>query len=141
MIYIIPSKHRDHPFHYLYDILEMLSLVSLNAHIRVAHTLAISILYFHVIDWLYKGFNSANVLLFRRKSSNPRIQNRVKYGDLDFENLRVCGFDYSRPNEAESWLTAEVSLTTNLYQHPERWTRPARYQMKHDIYALVCIAR
>lgn len=141
MVYTIPSEHRDHPFHCLYDILEMLPLVPLNARIRVAHTLAMSILYFHVIGWLHKGFNSANVLLFRRKSGDPRMQNRVKYGDLDFENPRVCGFDYSRPNEAESWLTAEVSLTTNLYRHPERWTRPARYQMKHDIYALVCIAR
>lgn len=119
----------------------MLPLVPLNARIRVAYTLAMSILYFYVIGWLHKGFNSANVLLFRRKSGDSRIQNRVKYGDLDFENPRVCGFDYSRPNEAESWLTAEVSLTTNLYRHLERWTRPARYQMKHDIYALVCIAR
>ena len=141
MVYTIPSEYTNHPFHCLYDILEMLPLVPLNARIRVAHTLAMSMLYFHVIGWLHKGFNSANVLLFRRKSGDPRPQSRVKYGDLDFENPRVCGFDYSRPNEAESWLTGEVSLAKNLYRHPERWRRPARYQMKHDIYALVCIAR
>lgn len=141
MVYTIPSEHTDHPFHCLYDILEAVPLVPLNARICIAHTLAMSMLYFHVISWLHKGFNSANVLLFRRKPDDPGTQTRVRYGDLDFLNPRVCGFDYSRPNEAESWLTAEVSLEKNLYRHPERWTRPVRYQMKHDIYALVCIAR
>lgn len=100
-------------------------------------SLAVSMLYFHVIGWLHKGFNSPNVLLFRRKSGDSGAQTRVRYD----QNPHVCGFDYSRPNEAGNWLTVEVSLEKNIYRHPERWTRPVRYQMQNDIYAHVCIAR
>ena len=138
MVYAIPSEHIDHPFYCLYDILEMVPLVPLNARIRLAHILAVSLLYFHILGWLHKDFNSGNILLFKQKPDDPS-QTRVRYSDLDFDNPRVCGFDYSRPNEAESWLTAEVDIEKNLYRHPERWAGPARFQMKHDIYALVSI--
>jgi hypothetical protein len=104
--------------------------VPLNLRIKLAHSLAAALEHFHRVGWVHKEFKSDNILFFYKGSDN----------DLDLSQPWLFGFEFSRPEDAESDMSSDFTLKNNAYRHPERWGKPtAKFIKPHDIYSLVSI--
>ncbi|EXJ70125.1 uncharacterized protein A1O5_07198 [Cladophialophora psammophila CBS 110553] len=107
---------------------------SLTQRVWLARRLVGAVANFHTVGWIHKSLRSANVVFFRQ--SWPEY---APFPDDGFSNLRICGFEYSRPSQpgVGSLRYADSSIARNVYRHPERWGKPAKYFMpQHDFYAL-----
>ncbi|KAH7127141.1 hypothetical protein B0J11DRAFT_296108 [Dendryphion nanum] len=104
---------------------------SLTRRLVLAHQLALAVLNLHTLGWVHKSLRSSNVVFFRSKPDwKLTSQERL------FEPW-LCGFEYSRPVDAETWKLADRNLLRNIYRHPRRWGKPTtKFEKEHDIYAL-----
>ncbi|KAF6789643.1 hypothetical protein CSOJ01_14756 [Colletotrichum sojae] len=100
---------------------------SLPLRFHIALTISRAIAAFHADGWLHKEISSSSILFFFDKDD------RCMY-------LRpyLVNFDYSRPDTAETNMTADDGLARNVYRHPHRQgSRPnVRFNKTHDLYAL-----
>ncbi|KAF1982249.1 hypothetical protein K402DRAFT_424687 [Aulographum hederae CBS 113979] len=96
---------------------------SLTVRMRLAQSLATSILYLHAVSWLHKGLRSASVLFFDHELDNPYI----------------TGFEYARPDRKDYTATAPpADLEWAIYCHPEYQgpnNMKAFFKKTFDIYA------
>jgi hypothetical protein len=107
------------------------TLPSLPQRVRIAQSLAITILELHNAEWLHKGLNSQNVVFFY---TSGKV--------LDFSSPFVSGFEYARPDKASAASFDVRGSPMDIYRHPALigpfppgQKRP-RYEIKHDIYSL-----
>lgn len=101
---------------------------------RLAHSLAVSLLEFHTVDWLHKSFSAHNVIFFNNESKAGKNDfNRIKALEAPF----IIGFSRSRPNEPAAYTNGpEVSSESRIYQHPQYAERKHSYLPEFDYYSL-----
>lgn len=98
--------------------------LALERRFALAYALAESVMHFHLVGWLHQGLRSENIVIL---------------GD-DYSSPKLLGFDYSRPDDESSTMSADFVLDRNIYRHPDRWGVPSKKFSKiHDLYALVSI--
>jgi serine/threonine protein kinase len=96
--------------------------------VRLAASLARSVVFIHSLHFVHKRISPENVLLF----STP--------GELGSPFL--VGFEHFRPVESMSRMIGDSRWEKNLYQHPTRQGQfpEERFNIKHDIYSVgVCL--
>ncbi|KAL9089810.1 MAG: hypothetical protein Q9165_005604 [Trypethelium subeluteriae] len=100
---------------------------SLNARLKVAHTLAKAVHSWHNIGWVHEGISSPHILFF------VSHQRRAVLYDEPF----LQGFDLARPNLAPSIGRHVDDIAFNVYRHPAR-QGPSRegHRKIHDYYSL-----
>ncbi|KAK0659743.1 hypothetical protein QBC41DRAFT_331334 [Cercophora samala] len=116
-------------YDHLSNIIGQLKAAPLEARIRMAYALCNAVLHLHSIGWYHKNLKSSNVLVFANSEGTAT-------GCWDFANPFLIGFDCSRPSTAETRNTVDFSTKDNIYRHPDRWGRSARFEKHHDLYAL-----
>ena len=100
---------------------------SLNTKVKIAQTLAASLLYLHAVDWLHKDIQSDNIL-FAADDEGP----------LSLKEPLLSGFEYARPAIPDA-ITVGHQFTPqhDLYRHPDLLRINAgRSKRIHDIYSL-----
>ncbi|KAI9879714.1 MAG: hypothetical protein M1830_007499 [Pleopsidium flavum] len=106
---------------------------SLTYRMRLAMTLAETILQLHTSGWLHKAIRSENVLFLDR---GPYTwDNGTSLGPY------VAGYEYARAdNPLELTEEAPSSLAVDLYRHPEAQgiARPS-FKKAFDLYATGCV--
>ncbi|KAK2589979.1 hypothetical protein QQS21_012344 [Conoideocrella luteorostrata] len=98
--------------------------------VRLAHDLSNCVLYLHAVNWLHKGLRSHNVLFFRTRS-----------GHIDYRQLYLSGFDFSRPGGSDEMTDVPGDdAEHDLYRHPDaqanRRKDRQRSKKSFDIYSL-----
>lgn len=135
LVYDLPNRRSDLHFCLLSDVIKGTKVVPLDIRYRLALALCESVMRLHSIGWFHKGIKSENVIIF---SSNPLASDGLlDKSPEDLEHPYLIGFDCSRPEDAETWVTEDFRPAVNIYRHPERWGQPSRFQRHHDLYALV----
>ena len=105
---------------------------SLDARMRLARSLAETLLLLHSVNWLHKSLRSETVLLLSGAPNTPH--SRVC---PSLENPRLSGFEYSRLDNDFTSGHPDYELQRNIYRHPNRWDQPNESFSKiHDIYSL-----
>lgn len=137
LVHKIPEERVDSSFSTLSEIISKRRLVSLDERVRMARVLCDAVLNLHSIGWFHKAIKSENVLVFEKQGTGDEDARFKKETAWDFENPFLMGFDSSRPSDAETRGTVDHEKKANLYRHPDRWGRSARFERHHDIYALV----
>ena len=101
---------------------------------RLAHSLAVSILEFHTVDWLHKSLSAHNVIFFNNESKAGKNDlSRIKALEAPF----IIGFSRSRPNEPAAYTNGpEVSSESRIYQHPQYAEFKHSYLPEFDYYSL-----
>ena len=146
-VYSLPSHlagTKPLKFALLSDLLAQLKVVPLEARIATARALCDAVLHLHSIGWYHKNLRSVNVIIFGTSETEIKSKGEEKRGrenstNWDLTNPYLIGFDCSRPSDAETRNTVDFSIKDNIYRHPERWGRSARFDKRHDLYALVCV--
>ncbi|KAI0183392.1 hypothetical protein EV127DRAFT_447295 [Xylaria flabelliformis] len=83
---------------------------ALEDRFQLAYNLATAFGLFHAAGWLHKGFHSNNIVFFER------IEDR----GLDETEPFIVGFQYSRPQQAESLSSGPLSDPSLVYYyHPD----------------------
>jgi len=136
MVYALPDALTDRQFKVLSDLMVSEKLVALDVRAKCASAVRDAVLHLHSIGWFHKSIRSDNILIF---SKTPEGQANSSTA-WDFENPYLIGFDCSRPADAETKGTVDFTTRNNIYRHPERWGRPARFENYHGLYALVGVA-
>lgn len=109
--------------------------VHLGLRFQVAHNLAVALEGLHRVGWVHKDIQSKNVVFFHATTSEMMDPDKNIAG---LGNLYLFGFESSRPDDAETDLSADYSLKNNAYRHPHRWGKPSvKFTKAHDIYSLV----
>ncbi|KAH8691807.1 hypothetical protein BGW36DRAFT_386341 [Talaromyces proteolyticus] len=143
VIYAIPGKH-------VISLRDMLrsrnfrrfqSSLSLTMRFKIAQSLARSILYLHVAEWLHRGIRSSNVLF----CSDAGFSGTHRQLGLPY----LAGFDYTRPpSYDESAKIPTEYRERELYRHPAVLREPTTaphaalgdndelFSKNHDIYGL-----
>ncbi|KAJ4858327.1 prion-inhibition and propagation domain-containing protein [Trichoderma breve] len=98
--------------------------------IKLAHALSNCLLYLHAVNWLHKGLRSHNILFFRTKS-----------GHVDYSQVYLSGFDFSRPGGSDEVTEIPGSdAEHDLYRHPLAQSNQGkgrqRSKKSFDIYSL-----
>ncbi|UKZ95589.1 uncharacterized protein TrAFT101_010419 [Trichoderma asperellum] len=98
--------------------------------IKLAHALSNCLLYLHAVNWLHKGLRSHNILFFKTKT-----------GHVDYSQVYLSGFDFSRPGGLEE--VTEIpgfDAEHDLYRHPRAQSNQGklreRSKKSFDIYSL-----
>ncbi|KAL9094149.1 MAG: hypothetical protein Q9165_003564 [Trypethelium subeluteriae] len=118
---------------------------------RLALSLASALENLHRVGWVHKEFKSSNVFFLldwpqpapaqldeAQEQTSPNPCAPVNNVDLAFPWL--FGFDYCRPEFAESNRNADSSFENNVTRHPDRWNHPrVKFTKIHDIYSLVSL--
>jgi hypothetical protein len=113
------------------------TLPSLSERFKLARTLAVSMMTFHSIGWLHKGFISDNIVFFQSINADSE--------EYDIAQPFVSGFEYSRPNDPVEMTLPQDGPggeTFHPTQHPEvehgasRRATGYRYSRRYDIYSL-----
>ncbi|KAI9653541.1 MAG: hypothetical protein M1821_007049 [Bathelium mastoideum] len=133
-VYEIPSQASGKRYEMLSNLIQQGKTVPLELRIRMANVLCEALLHLHSVGWLHKGIKSANVLVFAKDTL--KRDSDLPHDIYDLENPYLVGFDCSRPADAETRRSADFRAQENLYRHPMRWGRPARFERYHDLYAL-----
>jgi hypothetical protein len=119
---------------------------------KLAHALAESIFLLHSVGWIHKGVRSHNVIFF------PNMANKIAQGSacllsqsgvaqdsVDSELVvrewepKLMGFEASRLETADTLLDDQSEIEFNMYRHPERWGKPSRHNVLHDLYCMVVL--
>jgi hypothetical protein len=129
----------------LFDSFSATKRVPLGHRIHLSHALAVAVENFHRVGWVHKELRSQNIVFFafnqHRNAEDRTKQAYLPELGVDFSKPYLFGFEYSRPDDAETSLMPDFSTETNVYRHPERWGKPGvRFTKPHDIYALVCVS-
>lgn len=115
----------------LRDLLYCLSTPSLNERIKLARSLARSVMFVHNLNFVHKNIRPETVLTFQV--------------DVDADHYRttsLIGFESFRYAEGPTRQSQKQQWERDLYRHPSRQgIRPhVRYAMQHDIYSLgICL--
>ena len=111
----------------LFDLFSIGSKASLSARIKLASTLAKSLLYLHAVDWLHKSIRSDNILFFVCSSDQP-----------DYTNPTLADFDYARPDlPGEQTDPPPEDLGNDIYRHPDSLNQEKPQSRKnYDVYSL-----
>ncbi|KAI0408886.1 hypothetical protein F4802DRAFT_546886 [Xylaria palmicola] len=124
----------------LYDVYTKVKRVPLGLRFHVAYSLADAMKGLHQVGWVHEELKSKNILLLPEKQSAMSTatigSSTGDYAGLDFKNLYLFGFRWSRPEEAETDLRTDYSPDNNLYRHPDRWGNPVPFVKAHDVYSL-----
>lgn len=134
LIYQVPQEKSECSFSLLSDLISKVKTVPLEIRMRTAYTLCEALLCLHSIGWYHKGIRSDNILVFGLESA---MDDEGFYTAWDIQCPYLVGFDCSRPSGAETYGTIDFITKNNIYRHPERWGRTAKFESYHDIYALV----
>lgn len=103
---------------------------SLGLRFHMCHQLAESLFLLHSVNWVHRALRSDNVLLI---FSNDDLDRAA----LLRAELRICGFEASRPSADSSLGPYDNELAKNLYRHPNRWGTPREiFTQVHDVYSL-----
>jgi hypothetical protein len=136
LLFQIPSDLEPRPMS-LYDYLPKESLTkgpSLEERFLIAYQLASALDRFHSVNWVHKSLRSDSILFYHPK--NRQGANAVE-GRVLPEKWFVYGYDFARPLDQKSSISADTNLTRNVYRHPQRWGVPTEsFSPIHDIYAL-----
>jgi hypothetical protein len=106
------------------------TLPTLEERYRLAHALADGVLSLLSVSWVHKSLCSWNILLFR---------SRTVQGKIDFGQPLIVGFGVSRREKpAEITIdTRNLDSPLHLWQHPDlRGSTHVRFQPNYDIYSL-----
>jgi hypothetical protein len=134
LIHPLSETLKDRECISLAELIRQFKYVPLNRRIRLARNICEAILHLHSIGWYHKNIKGENIIIFDLPKSD-KINSAAE--GWDFETPFLIGFDCSRPADAETRHTVDFSTNNNLYRHPDRWGRSARFENHHDIYALV----
>ncbi|EWG45917.1 hypothetical protein FVEG_15889 [Fusarium verticillioides 7600] len=110
----------------------------LGFRIRLAYSLAVALDGLHRVGWVHKEFKSPNLIFLADKpytiSPDIKTASAVRpYTGAPY----LFGFEWSRPEDAETDMTSDFSKKGNAYRHPDRWGRPrVKFSKAHDIYSL-----
>ncbi|TPX16159.1 uncharacterized protein E0L32_004154 [Thyridium curvatum] len=101
--------------------------LSLPLRFHIALTISRAIAAFHADGWLHKEISSSSILFFFDEG-----------GRCMYLQPYLVNFEYSRPDTAETNMTADDDLARNVYRHPDRQgSRPnVRFDKTHDLYSL-----
>ena len=103
---------------------------SLTARMRLAHSLSETLILLHSVNWLHKSIRSETALLLHAGDTLP-----PREAIPDLGNPRLCGFEYSRPDNDFTSGHPDFEIRRNIYRHPDRWGQPKESFSKiHDIY-------
>lgn len=100
---------------------------ALNDRLRLAYTLARSVLEFHLVGWLHKGLTSSNVAFFAEQEPSDELSLREPY---------ILGFSHSRPDETSAFTAGPTESGAERYQHPAYLRESQRYRAEFDYYSL-----
>ncbi|KAL8832352.1 MAG: hypothetical protein Q9170_004922 [Blastenia crenularia] len=105
---------------------------SLDDRMRLARSLAETLILLHSVGWLHKSIRSETVLLLISRTKSP------SHDDVpDLQHPRLTGFEYSRLDNEMSFRHSDFELQHNIYRHPDRWNQPnITFSKIHDIYSL-----
>ncbi|KAF2112294.1 hypothetical protein BDV96DRAFT_689587 [Lophiotrema nucula] len=107
--------------------------VALGDRIQLAASLAQALESFHKVGWVHKSLRSENIVFF----SSRKISEDDKLSAVDPTHPWLFGFEYSRPEDADTALQSDFSVDSNAYRHPERWGKPlVKFEKYHDVYSL-----
>ncbi|RYP33045.1 hypothetical protein DL767_004956 [Monosporascus sp. MG133] len=108
--------------------------VPLGLRFKLAHSLAVALEGLHRVGWMHKGVESKNLVFFPPEA-NEAGGRGMDAGGLDGPYL--FGFEWARPEDAETDLKSDFSLKNNAYRHPNRWGKPnVKFTKAHDVYSL-----
>lgn len=94
---------------------------------KLAHTLARSVLEFHLIGWLHKRLMSSNIAFF---ATTKRLE------DPWFQKPYIVGFNHSRPDEPSAFTRGHDDLSVERYHHPAYCQPFQRFCAEFDYYSL-----
>ena len=136
LVYRLPAMKNDFVCETLTNILlkpDYRSLLrsDLENRLKLARTLARSLLELHVVDWVHESFYPDNILLFGEKEGG-----KLRF---DWSKPYLVGFGSSRPNtETSSEYNFKLQWSCRLHNHPDRNDRQKHNPFKklYDIYSL-----
>lgn len=100
--------------------------VSLRRRLQVALQLSQCLMLFHAVDWLHKGFRSANILFFTEN-------------DRALSQAYITGFEYARRMTSDGTTTGpSADMDWAFYTHPD-YLGPKRregFKRTYDMYSL-----
>jgi len=103
---------------------------SLGIRFSMCHQLADSLFLLHSVDWVHRALRSDNILIIFPNDDLDKIT-------LKRAELRICGFEASRPATDSSLGPYDDQLSRNVYRHPKRWGTPRElFTQVHDVYSL-----
>ncbi|KAF9890376.1 hypothetical protein FE257_006044 [Aspergillus nanangensis] len=108
------------------------SVYPLNERVKLAVSLARSIVFLHSSCFVHKNISPENILL---------LHNNHQPTDV-LGNLFLVGFERFRLAEGRTYMSGDSAWEKNLYRHPKRQgLHPEEeYTMQHDIYSVgVCL--
>ncbi|PYI31380.1 hypothetical protein BP00DRAFT_415681 [Aspergillus indologenus CBS 114.80] len=131
LIFPIPGSQQQEPIASLRYILSRRAERSftLNERVRLANSLARSVVFLHSSSFVHKSITPENIILCRLSKDSLGIPFLV-------------GFDQFRLAEGPTYLSGDKAWERNLYRHPRRQgIHPEdEYTMQHDVYSLgVCL--
>lgn len=111
--------------------------VPLGERIKLAFALAQAVESFHKVGWVHKSLKSSNIAFFHR--DNPTIPKITTTNTtINIERPWLFGFEYARPEDADSARMTDYTMENNVYKHPDRWGKPTiNFNKAHDVYSLV----
>ena len=106
---------------------------SLDARMRLARSLAQTLLLLHSVNWLHKNIRSETIyLLSEAATTSPPSR-----APPNLDHARLGGFEYSRLDNDFTSGHPDYEIERNIYRHPQRWDQPNESFSKiHDIYSL-----
>lgn len=111
----------------------------LDARVRLARTLAVSLWSLHSLDWLHKSLCAANVLFFPAGLTGAASRGATAATALvpDISRPYIAGFDASRPDldTALSVVSRNPSIA-ELHRHPLALRGGRPYVKAFDVYSL-----
>ena len=115
-------------------------IIPLGDRFMLSYELIVALENFHRVGWVHKNFTSHNIVFFppHPLSASPQASRPVDSKGDYLASPWIFGFDTSRPEDADSHLREDHSLSNNIYQHPSRWGKPRlKFVKSHDVYSLV----
>ena len=122
-------------------------IVALGKRIRLAHELIATLENFHRVGWVHKHISSYNVAFLpsapQTHSQHPSITcvsftKHSTTSSVDLASPWLFGFDLSRHGDKTSHMREDHSQASNIYRHPDRWSKPKMKFIKaYDVYSLV----
>ena len=94
----------------------------------LSYRLAAALDEIHRVGWLHKNVSSSSIAFITEKEIQQSI----------LREPWLVGFEYCRPEDAETHMESDYRLQANLYRHPDRWGSPqSRFVRAHDVHSLV----
>lgn len=124
----------------LHDLYSSRKRVPLGVRIQLAHALAVALQGLHRVGWVHKELQSKIILFFPKpvRPTDDSQQSSEEGQDIDLAEPYLFGFEWSRPEDADSELKSDFSPANNAYRHPDRWGKPSvKFIKAHDVYSLV----